>query len=107
MCARLVWRPQAHAVPPTDWSSSNDNVKGVCASIHMYATYVQYVQGTFKVHSEIAKEVATAAPYKEWVNSNHRLEDLVPTNQYLQETQMELSQVLRLQAANGTNISTM
>ncbi|DBA68490.1 TPA: Ferredoxin-dependent glutamate synthase 1, chloroplastic/mitochondrial [Trebouxia sp. C0005] len=57
--------------------------------------------GTFKIHAEIAKEVATAAPYKEWVNSNHRLEDLVPTNQYLQETQMELSQVLRLQAANG------
>ena len=71
----------------------------------MYATYLQYVQGTFKVHSEIAKEVATAAPYKEWVNSNHRLEDLVPTNQYLQETQMELSQVLRLQAANGTKTS--
>ncbi len=71
----------------------------------MYATYVQHVQGTFKVHSEIAKEVATAAPYKEWVNSNHRLEDLVPTNQYLQETQMELSQVLRLQAANGTETS--
>ena len=60
------------------------------------------MQGTFKIHSEIAKEVATAAPYKDWVNSNHRLEDLVPTNQYLQETQMELSQVLRLQAANGT-----
>lgn len=59
------------------------------------------MQGTFKIHSEIAKEVATAAPYKDWVNSNHRLEDLVPTNQYLQETQMELSQVLRLQAANG------
>jgi len=37
----------------------------------MYATYVQYVQGTFKVHSEIAKEVATATLYKEWVNSNH------------------------------------
>ena len=68
----------------------------------MYFTCVPHVQGTFKVHSEIAKEVATAAPYKEWVNSNHRLEDLVPTNQYLQETQMELSQVLRLQAANGT-----
>ena len=67
----------------------------------MCATCVQYVQGTFKIHAEIAKEVATAAPYKEWVNSNHRLEDLVPTNQYLQETQMELSQVLRLQAANG------
>ena len=61
------------------------------------------MQGTFKIHSEIAKEVATAAPYKDWVNSNHRLEDLVPTNQYLQETQMELSQVLRLQAANGTS----
>ncbi len=77
-------------------------MREVCASKYMYATYVQYVQGTFKVHAEIAKEVATAAPYKEWVNSNHRLEDLVPTNQYLQETQMELSQVLRLQAANGT-----
>lgn len=60
-----------------------------------------YVQGTFKEHAEIAREVATAAPYKEWVNSNHRLEELVSTNQYLQETQMESSQVLRLQAANG------
>ena len=59
------------------------------------------MQGTFKIHAEIARDVAQAAPYKEWVNSNHRLEDLVPVNQYLQEPQMELSQVLRLQAANG------
>lgn len=60
-------------------------------------------QGTFKEHAEIAREVAAAAPYKEWVNSNHRLEELVTgTAQYLQETQMESSQVLRLQAANGT-----
>ena len=59
------------------------------------------MQGTFKEHAEIAKEVATAAPYKEWVNSNHRLEELVSTNQYLQETQMDSLQVLRLQAANG------
>ena len=59
------------------------------------------VQGTFKEHAEIAREVAAGAPYKEWVNSNHRLEELVTTNQYLQETQMDSSQVLRLQAANG------
>lgn len=60
------------------------------------------MQGTFKEHAEIAREVATGAPYKEWVNSNHRLEEMVTTNQYLQETQMDSSQVLRLQAANGT-----
>lgn len=58
-------------------------------------------QGTFKEHAEIAKGVATAAPYKEWVNANHRLEDLVSVGKYLQETQMETAQVLRLQAANG------
>lgn len=59
-------------------------------------------QGTFKEHAEIAREVAAGAPYKEWVNSNHRLEELVTaTEQYHQETQMESAQVLRLQAANG------
>lgn len=61
------------------------------------------MQGTFKEHAEIAREVAAGAPYKEWVNSNHRLEEMVTTNQYLQETQMDSSQVLRLQAANGTS----
>ena len=59
------------------------------------------MQGTFKEHAEIAKGVATAAPYKEWVNANHRLEDLVSVGKYMQETQMETAQVLRLQAANG------
>lgn len=63
------------------------------------------MQGTFKEHAEIAREVAAGAPYKEWVNSNHRLEEMVSTNQYLQETQMDSSQVLRLQAANGTSTS--
>lgn len=61
------------------------------------------MQGTFKEHAEIAREVAAGAPYKEWVNSNHRLEEMVTTNQYLQETQMDSAQVLRLQAANGTS----
>lgn len=61
------------------------------------------LQGTFKEHADIAREVAAGAPYKEWVNSNHRLEELVTTNQYLQETQMDSSQVLRLQAANGAS----
>ncbi|KAL3156941.1 hypothetical protein ABBQ38_001200 [Trebouxia sp. C0009 RCD-2024] len=65
----------------------------VCADLH---------DGTFKEHAEIAREVAAGAPYKEWVNSNHRLEELVTaTEQYHQETQMESAQVLRLQAANG------
>lgn len=59
------------------------------------------VQGTFKEHAEIAKDVAAGAPYKEWVNANHRLEDLVSVGKYQQETQMETAQVLRLQAANG------
>ena len=60
------------------------------------------MQGSFKIHSQIAREVAGQQPYKEWVDKeNHRLEELVPTNQYLQEPQMEAAQVLRLQAANG------
>lgn len=64
---------------------------------------ISVLQGTFKEHADIAREVAAGAPYKEWVNSNHRLEELVTTNQYLQETQMDSSQVLRLQAANGAS----
>lgn len=78
----------------------------LCVLASLTAPTRMCVQGTFKEHAEIAKDVAAGAPYKEWVNANHRLEDLVSVGKYQQETQMETAQVLRLQAANGELLRT-
>ena len=57
--------------------------------------------GAFQENTEIAKDVASRAPYAEWVNaSGRRLEDLNAT-QVLDSCQMKPAEALKLQSAMG------
>lgn len=57
--------------------------------------------GTFQENTEIAKDVASRAPYAEWLAScARRLEDFKASS-VLSECQMEANEVLRLQSAVG------
>eukprot|EP00887_Chlorella_sp_A99_P001969 scaffold18.g1969.t1 len=63
--------------------------------------------GTFHTNTEIAKEVATRQPYKDWLkDSAQRLGDIAPA-MVLAECQMEAGEALRLQAAMGYGLEDM
>ena len=53
------------------------------------------VEGVFKESVQIAREVSTAQPYREWLASSSRLADLAPPGGYLEEPQMGAAEVGR------------
>lgn len=59
------------------------------------------VTGRFSENTAIAKNIATQAPYREWLKRSTRLEDLGASNAYLEECVWSAQDALRLQAANG------
>jgi glutamate synthase (ferredoxin) len=58
-------------------------------------------EGTFRTNTEIARDVATRAPYAEWVKSCARKLSEMNASKVLGECQMDASEALRLQAAMG------
>ncbi|KAL4447262.1 hypothetical protein ABPG77_007295 [Micractinium sp. CCAP 211/92] len=59
------------------------------------------VEGWFRTNTEIAKDVATRAPYGEWVKSCARKMSEMNASKVLGECQMDAADALRLQAAVG------
>jgi glutamate synthase (ferredoxin) len=57
--------------------------------------------GTFKEQREVAKEVATSAPYAAFLASSVHLYDLAGKNTHVEECTMDAGEALRLQAAMG------
>lgn len=53
------------------------------------------VEGVFKESVQIAREVSTAQPYREWLATSSRLADLAPPGGYLEEPQMGAAEVGR------------
>ena len=51
------------------------------------------VEGVFKENVQIAREVATEHPYREWLSTSHRLAELAPRGGYLEEPQMGAAEV--------------
>lgn len=56
--------------------------------------------GTFLENADIARQVATAHPYGDWMKGSHRLEEL-QASVFLDAPQLSAAETLRLQAANG------
>jgi glutamate synthase (ferredoxin) len=57
-------------------------------------------EGTFKENTQIAKDVASINPYKEWLKTSHRLEEMNASH-FKQEAAMQPADLIKLQAANG------
>ncbi|EFN57991.1 hypothetical protein CHLNCDRAFT_142154 [Chlorella variabilis] len=57
--------------------------------------------GTFRTNTEIARDVATRAPYGDWVKSCARKLSELNASKVLGECQLDASEALRLQAAVG------
>jgi len=51
------------------------------------------VEGVFKENVQIAREVATELPYREWLSSSKRLAELARPGGYLEEPQMRADEV--------------
>ena len=59
------------------------------------------VEGVFKESVQIAREVSTAQPYREWLSTSSRLADLAPPGGYLEEPQMGAAEVGRPRPAHA------
>jgi glutamate synthase (ferredoxin) len=59
------------------------------------------INGTFKENTQIAKDVAGAAPYSEWVSSTSRTLESLNATSVLDECQMDSSSCIKLQSAVG------
>jgi len=56
--------------------------------------------GTFKEHKEVISELASAKPYREWLDTVRKLKDLNP-GKYVETSQIETETCLQLQTAHG------
>ncbi len=59
------------------------------------------INGTFKENTQIAKDVAGASPYSEWVASSSRTLTSLNASKVLEDCQMESSGCIKLQSAVG------
>ena len=60
------------------------------------------VEGVFKENVQIAREVATEHPYREWLSTSHRLAELAPRGGFLEEPQMGAAEVRASVATHPT-----